>query len=405
MATKKSASAKTTPAKKTAVKKATTVKTAAKKAAVKKAPAKKAPAKKAAAEPKKLRVAFIGCGGIFRTHMHAYKQIPEVEIVGYCDIKPEQLEYCKKEYGATPEMCFEKWDDMLKAVKPDAVDVCTPNGVHMPAAIAAANAGCHVMVEKPMAMNPAECEKMIAAAKKNKVKLAVGFQHRYNSKTDFLMNAKKEGQFGNLMFVKCQALRRRGIPNWGVFGQKELQGGGPMIDIGVHVVEMAHFFMDEPKPVAASGNCWTYLGNKPSEALCVWPNWDWKTYTVEDLAIGHIRFDNGMIMQIESSFASHIEKDLWTFTAMGDKGGCSWDPLKIFTDKAGAMVTITPDYIAPDWNSDWLYLFVRKLRNWVDAILRGTPLRAPGESGLMVQKILDGIYRSAEQGGKEVKID
>ncbi len=112
-----------------------------------------------------------------------------------------------------------------------------------------------------------------------------------------------------------------------------------------------------------------------------------------------------MIMQIESSFAAHIEKDMWTFTAMGDKGGCSWDPLKIYTDKSGAMVTINPDYVAPDWNVDWLYIFVRKLQNWVDAILKGTPLRAPGESGLMVQKILDGIYRSAEQGGKEVKID
>ncbi|MBQ7400877.1 MAG: Gfo/Idh/MocA family oxidoreductase, partial [Lentisphaeria bacterium] len=249
-------------AKATAKKAAPAKKAAAPKATAKKAPAKKAAPVKKAAAPKKLRVAFIGCGGIFTTHMAAYSQIPEVEIVGYCDIKPDRLEDVQKQYGATPEMCFEKWDDMFKAVKPDAIDVCTPNGVHMPAAVAAANAGCHVMVETPMAMTPEECEKMIAAAKKNNVKLAVGFQHRYNTKTDYLMNAKARGQFGNLMFVKCQALRRRGIPNWGVFGQKELQGGGPLIDIGVHVIEMAHYFMGSPKPVAATGNCWTYLGNK-----------------------------------------------------------------------------------------------------------------------------------------------
>lgn len=360
--------------------------------------------KKKNVKGKKLRVAIIGCGGICQTHMAAYKEIPEVEIVGICDIKEDRLEYMQKTYGFKKEVSFLLWKDMFRKIKPDAVDICTPNGVHCAAAVDAANAGCHVMVEKPMAMNPAECEKMIAAAKKNNVKLAVGFQHRYNSKTDFLIRARDEGKFGKLMFVKCQALRRRGIPNWGVFGQKELQGGGPMIDIGVHVVEMAHFFMGSPKPVAASGNCWTYLGNKESDVMCPWPGWDYKTYTVEDLAIGQIRFDNGMIMQIESSFAAHIDKDLWRFTAMGEKGGCCWDPLEIFTDDSGAMVHIKPDYVAPDWNANWNYLFVRKLQNWVDACLKGTPLRASGEEGLAVQKILDAIYRSAEQNGKEVPI-
>lgn len=353
---------------------------------------------------KKLRVAVIGCGGICQTHMTAYKQIPEVELVGFCDIKPERLKFMQETHGIKAEQCFLKWKEMLKTVKPDAVDICTPNGVHMAPAIDAANAGCHVMVEKPMAMNTAECEKMIAAAEKNNVKLAVGFQHRYNSKTDYLINAKKNGQFGNIMFVKCQALRRRGIPNWGVFGQKELQGGGPMIDIGVHVIEMAHYFMGSPKPVAAVGNCWTYLGDKKSDVMSMWPNWDHKTYTVEDLAIGHIRFEDGSIMQIESSFAAHIDKDEWRFSAMGDKGGCCWDPLEIFTDQDGAMVHITPDYVAPDWKKDWTYLFVRKLQNWVDAILKGTELRASGQAGLDVQKILDSVYRSAEKGGKEVAI-
>ena len=299
---------------------------------------------------------------------------------------------------------LDQWDQMFDEIKPDAVDCCTPNGMHCPVAVASAQHGCHVIVEKPMAMNPAECEKMIAASKKAGKLLAVGFQHRYNTKTDFLVGARDDGDFGNLMYVKCQALRRRGIPNWGVFGQKELQGGGPLIDIGVHVVEMAHYFMGSPKPVAATGNCWTYLGNKPCNVMCLWPNWDNKTYTVEDLAIGHIRFDNGAIMEIESSFAAHIEKDIWSFTAMGTKGGCSWNPLQIFTDKNGAMVTIRPDYVSPNWDVDWTYLFRRKLQNFVDGILKGTPLRAPGEAGLAVQKILDGIYRSAEQGGKEVPI-
>ena len=126
---------------------------------------------------------------------------------------------------------------------------------------------------------------MIEAAKKAKKKLVCGFQFRFHPATQFITRARDEGQFGNVMFMKCQALRRRGIPNWGVFGRKELQGGGPMIDIGVHVIEMAHYVMGSPRPVAASGNTWTYMGDKPSQVVSMWPNWDYKTYTVEDLAM------------------------------------------------------------------------------------------------------------------------
>jgi predicted dehydrogenase len=356
--------------------------------------------KKAAYAGKKLRVAFIGCGGISQTHMQIFKNMEDVEVVAGVDIVQDRLDHMKEKWGVT--RLYTDWKKMLKEVKPDAVDVCTPNGVHSAPAIDAANAGCHVIVEKPMAMVPKECEKMIETAKKNKVKLSVGFQYRYHPNTEFITRARDAGEFGNIMFVKCRALRRRGIPNWGVFGQKKLQGGGPMIDIGVHVIEMAHFAMGSPKPVAATGNVWTYLGNKPSTVKCGWPNWDYKTYTVEDLAIGHVRFENGAVLQIEASFAAHIEKDMWTFQLMGDKGGATWDPPMTFTDRADTMINSTPAYVGP--NADFHYLFSRKLRNWVDGCTKGTELLAPGEAGLAVQKMLDGVYRSAE-AGKEVKID
>lgn len=173
-----------------------------------------------------------------------------------------------------------------------------------------------------------------------------------------------------------------------------------MIDIGVHVIEMAHYFMGSPKPIAASGNVWTYMGNKPSTVASQWPGWDYKTYTVEDLAIGQIRFDNGAILQIEASFAAHIEKDIWNFTAIGEKGGCAWDPAGIYTDRAGTMTNSHPAFVG---DSSWTYLFGAKLKNWVNGCLNNTPLTAPGEAGLAVQKILDGVYRSAD-AGKEVVI-
>jgi len=349
---------------------------------------------------KKLRVALVGCGGISDIHFRTLKKFADVEIVAGVDIKPDRLEWAKKTHGV--EALYDDWKKMLKEVKPDAVDVCTPNGVHAPAIIDALNAGCHAITEKPMAMSPKECEKMIEAAKKNKKKLSVGFQYRYHPNTEFITKARDEGEFGKLMYVRCQALRRRGIPNWGVFGQKHLQGGGPMIDIGVHVIEMAHYAMGSPKPVAATGNTWTYHGNKPSAVASQWPNWDYKTYTVEDLAIGHIRFDNGAILHIEASFVAHIEKDIWNFEIMGEKGGCRWDPPTVFTDRAGHMTNYSPTFTGRGGFDE---LFYSKLRNWVDGCLYNKPLRAPGEAGLAVQKILSGVYASAENGGKEIKID
>jgi predicted dehydrogenase len=348
---------------------------------------------------KKLRVAIVGCGGISDIHFRTLATFPDVQIVAAVDDRTERLEWAREKHGVTA--LFSHWTRMLEQVKPDAVNVCTPNGAHAPVVIDAANAGCHTLTEKPMALTTQECERMIEAAAKNKRKLAVGFQYRFHPSTQFLMKAREEGEFGKVMFVKCQALRRRGIPNWGVFGQKEKQGGGPMIDIGVHVIEMSHYVMGSPRPIAASGSTWTYHGNKPSSIASQWPNWDHKTYNVEDLAIGQIRFDNGAILQIEASFVAHIEKDVWNFTLMGEKGGCTWDPVAVFTDRAGHMTNYSPSYTG-DGSFDTLFTY--KLRNWVDACLYDAPLLAPGEAGLDIQKILDGIYRSAAVG-KEVPID
>lgn len=356
--------------------------------------------KKSDYQGKKFRVAFVGCGGIAQTHMAALKRIPEVEVVAGVDILSERLDNFQEKWGV--EKLYKDWKTMLKEVKPDGVSVCTPNGVHAAPTIDALNAGAHVICEKPMALSPAECQKMIDAAKKNKKKLSVGFQYRYHPNTQFLKKSADAGHFGNIQFVRCQALRRRGIPNWGVFGQKKLQGGGPMIDIGVHVVEMAHYVMGSPKPVAATGNTWTFHGNKASDVVSQWPGWDYKTYTVEDLAIGHIRFENGAILHLEASFVTHIEKDVWNFELLGDKGGARWDPPAVFRDDAGYMVNSTPGFIPS--TGDFPTLFHVKLKNWVDAATKGSEQLAPGEAGLDVQKILDGVYRSSEAGGKEVTI-
>jgi len=349
---------------------------------------------------KKLRYGFIGAGGIAGEHMTHLAERKDVEIVALADPNDVMMARHATKFGV--KQTFADWKDMLAKAELDAVSVCTPNTLHAECTIGALEAGCAVMCEKPLAASAAEGERMVAAAERLGRKLVIGFQYRYSSRTQFLRKAVEGGQLGKILYGRVQALRRRGIPNWGVFGRKELQGGGPLIDIGVHVLEMTHYTMGSPAPVSASADMFTYIGDKPSDVVeSAWKGWDYKTYNVEDLAVGRIRFANGTVIHVEASFAAHIEKDLWSFQLMGEKGGATWDPPRLFRDEDGHMVDKSPAWLADERFSA---MFKRKMHNFVDHVLYDKPTLAPGRDGLAVQRMLDALYRSAERGGAEVKI-
>ncbi|MDX1934898.1 MAG: Gfo/Idh/MocA family oxidoreductase [Capsulimonadales bacterium] len=350
------------------------------------------------AEVKALRVGIIGCGGIAQTHIGYFKKFPGVSIVCGADIRQTALDHMRAAHGV--ELLYTDYNEMLQEVGDavDAISVATPNGVHAPAAIAAMNAGKHVLCEKPMAMNAKEAQEMAAAAKANGVEFIIGFQHRYEPRSKYVRDLIESGAIGKVLYVRAQALRRRGIPNWGVFGRKELQGGGPMIDIGVHILETAHSLIGTPRPVTATGNTFTYLGNTKSDVKSTWPNWDHETYTVEDLAVGMIRFETGAMLTLESSFVAHIKEDVFNIQIFGEKGGVIWNTSETFTDYNTYMVNATPAFI-PKWDM-WEY----KMRHFVEVVRDGRPNEAPAEHGVMVQKMLDGIYAAAD-AGKEVAID
>ena len=351
---------------------------------------------------KKLRIAFIGVGGIAGTHMNHLSKMNDIEIVGFADVDTDSMARRAEQFGVEADACFTDWKQMLRKIKPDAVSICTPNKLHMNPTIDALKAGADVLVEKPMAATAADAKKMVNAATQTGRKLVIGFQYRHSPKTAFLRRSVDEGRFGNVLYGRVQALRRRGIPNWGVFYSKAAQGGGPLIDIGVHVLEMAHYTMGAPRPVAASGTTFTYLGNRDSDAVeCPWKGWNWKELDIEDLAIGQIRFENGAVLTVESSFAAHIEKNLWTFELMGEDAGGRWEPPGIFTDQGGHMVNLEPHWLPPDGFQD---NFFRKMRNFVDHCLYDEPTLSPAEHGLAVQQMLDALYNSAAKGGKEVAI-
>jgi len=349
---------------------------------------------------KPFRVGFIGAGGIAHTHAKYYKGIDGVEMVAAADVSEKSLEKFKKEFPSV--QTFTDYKEMLsKGPELDAVSICTPNGLHAENSITASNAGLHVLCEKPMAMNAKEGQAMIDAAKKAKKELIVAFQYRFQSNSRMIRKQVDAGVFGKIMYARAQALRRRGIPNWGVFGRKELQGGGPMIDIGVHILECTHYMMGAPRPIAATGNTWTWFGNKPSDVVSMWPNWDYKTYNVEDMAVGMIRFDNGAMLTIEASFVAHIEKDIWNTTLFGEKAGCNWDANQIFKDDNGYMTNANVAYVG---KQDPEFHFQEKIKHFVGVCKGERPNDCPAEHGLMVQKMLDGVYESAKKG-KEVPIE
>lgn len=348
-----------------------------------------------------LRIGMIGAGGIAATQMRTLATRNDVELVAIADISPAMLASRGETFGVSAR--YTDYRQMLRKEKLDAVSICTPNQAHADAAIAALKSGLDVLCEKPMAHTSAAARRMVEAARQQGRKLVIGFQYRFNPRTRFLRKAVDNGELGRIRFGRVQALRRRGIPNWGVFGRKELQGGGPLIDIGVHVLEMTHYTMGSPRPVSASADLFTYLGNQPSDRIeSAWKGWDWKTYTVEDLAVGRIRFEDGAVLHIESSFAAHIEKDTFNFQLMGETGGCTWDPAVIHRDEGGYMVDKTPGWLNP--KQGWQDMFDAKMHAFVDHVLHGSPTIAPAEDGLAVQLMLDALYRSAERGGKEVAI-
>jgi len=187
----------------------------------------------AAAKP--FRIAFIGTGGIALHQMKYLKNIPGVEVVAAADLSEKALGKVKDQYHI--ERTYTDYKKMLREVGDiDAVSICTPNGVHAENAITALEAGKHVLVEKPMAMTGREATKMVEASRRAGKQLIVGFQHRFEPRSKMLHDQVKAGQFGKILYVRCQALRRRGIPSWGVFGRKDLQGGGALIDLGVHIL-------------------------------------------------------------------------------------------------------------------------------------------------------------------------
>ncbi len=339
----------------------------------------------------KVKVGIIGCGGIAQgQHIPSYKKLENAKIIACCDVVEEKAKQAASKFDI-PQY-FTDYQDLLEIDEIDAVSVCTPNFAHRGPTVDALNADKHVLVEKPMAMNAEEAQAMVDAASKSSGNLMVGLNYRWRPDIQALKRFVDAGEMGEIYFAKAQCLRRRGIPGWGVFIEKDKQGGGPLVDVGVHVMDAAMYLMGYPRPVSVSGAAYTKFGNRKG-VIGLMGQWDPEKFTVEDYALGLIKFESGASMFLETSFAANVEKNVFDVQLLGTDGGCSLDPPKIFSERNRTLLDTQPVFLKKKSSTHEI-----EIRKFVDCIANDQQPPVTGEEGLILQKIMGAIYKSAESG-------
>jgi predicted dehydrogenase len=348
----------------------------------------------------KTKIGIIGTGGISNEHIGAYFKNPNVELAAFCDINEARLNMMGDCYGVQ-----KRYTDMnrMLAECPDleAVSVCTWNSAHAPATIAALNAGKHVLCEKPMATSEALAKDMLAAAEKNHKLLMIGFVRRFGNDCAVMKDFIEKDYFGEIYYAKATYLRRNGNPG-GWFGEKARSGGGPLIDLGVHVIDLSRYLMGNHKPVSVYGATFQKLLNRPTVKAA-------KDYIVssatpeqkdvcdvEDLATAMIRFDNNAVLQIEAAFSLNIKKDEGQLQFFGTKGGAKLSPeLEIYTEINDYLADVN---LASSTALSFDGLFAKEVDHFVDCVRNGVPCKAPAQDGVEIMRILDAVYESARTG-------
>ncbi|MGM1045948.1 Predicted dehydrogenase [Paenibacillus uliginis N3/975] len=352
---------------------------------------------------KTLKIGIIGCGGIANgKHMPSLKKQKQVEMVAFCDIVPERAEKAAAEFGAEGAKVYTDFRELLKDGSLDVIHVCTPNDSHAEITVASLDAGKHVMCEKPMAKTTAQAKEMLEAAKRTGKKLTIGYQNRFRNDSLYLKEMCDNGELGDIYYGKALAIRRRAVPTWGVFLDEEKQGGGPLIDIGTHALDLTLWLMDNYKPKSVMGTTFHKLGQRENAANAFGP-WDPKEFNVEDSAFGFITMDNGATIILESSWALNVIETGEAKTVLaGTEGGADMkEGLRINGEKMSRLYETNIDLGAggvafysgsAESDSD------REARLWVEAVLEDKEPVVKPEQAYVVTQILEAIYESAKSG-------
>ena len=342
-----------------------------------------------------IQVGIIGTGNISRFHLKGYQALENVKVVACCDINGERAQKYAEDHGI--EKVFTDYKEMLKLPELDAVSVCTWNNSHAEISIAGLKAGKHVLCEKPLAMNAQQAEEIQKAKEETGKLLMVGFVRRFGANANILKDFIDKDYLGQINYVKAVCRRRCGNP-CGWFSDKSRSGGGPLIDLGVHVIDLARYLMGKPKAVTVSGAVFDNIG--PELEVKAYNRYNpadpSKECSVEDFATAIIRFDNGAVMHVEASFNEHIKEDVLSVELQGTKAGAMLEPnLVIYSKMEDYLMDLTPKYTIP--KDPFEDNFKAETAHFIDCIENGTMRRNPVEDGVELMKILDAVYRSAEQ--------
>jgi predicted dehydrogenase len=351
----------------------------------------------------KLHFGIIGCGGIANgKHLPSLSKIKEVELVAFCDIVIERAEEAKKKYGTADAKCYTDYKELLKDLSIEAVHVCTPNRSHSEITVATLNAGKHVLCEKPMAINYEEAVKMVDAAKATGKILTIGYQNRYRQDSLFLKAECEKGTLGDIYFAKARALRRRAVPTWGVFLDEYEQGGGSLIDIGTHALDLTLWMMNNYKPKYAVGTTYHALNNQ-TQTGNAFGEWNPEKFTVEDSAFGFVVMENGATVMIESSWALNTLEVGEAITALsGTNGGADmFDGLRINGVVNNAQYVTKPTFSGAGvafYDGGNVSPELLEALTFVNAIKGNCELTVYPEQAAVVTRILDAIYESSKSG-------
>jgi predicted dehydrogenase len=357
----------------------------------------------------KLRAGVVGLGWAGRQHMTAYASSPDVELVGLAGMEQDALQQLGDQYGVATDQRHGDWQDLIAHGQLDVISIATPTTLHAPIAVAALDAGLHVLSEKPMAENAVVAQTMVDAAKRNRKVLDVSFNHRRRGDVQALKKIIDAGLLGDIYYAKAGWLRREGIPGLGSwFTRRATAGGGPLMDIGVHMLDMALHLLHEPAVKAATAATYAEFGPRgrggspyaSTGKTGVEAN---SSFDVEDLSTAFLRLDGGGTLLLESSWAQWIPRDQCYVTLYGSDGGASieWggtlaDPyrtMNIWTEKDGVPAVLQPN-VPPDGQHTQAVL------DFVAAVLSGAVEGHQGEEALTRAAVVDACYASAQKGAE-----
>ncbi len=352
---------------------------------------------------KSVRIGMIGCGGIASgKHMQGLEKIDGVHMVAFCDIVPHKAEAAALQFGAEGAKTYGDYRKLLEDPSIDAVHVCTPNDSHAEITVAALEAGKHVMCEKPMAKTSIEAQTMLDAAARTGRKLTIAYQNRFRSDSQHLYQMCRRGDLGDIYFAKAHAVRRRGVPTQGVFIDEQKQGGGPLIDIGTHALDLTLWMMDNYKPKMVVGTSYHQLSRRHNAANA-WGPWDPDKFTVEDSAFGFVVMENGATIILESSWALNtLQTGEARCTLCGtERGADMWDGLRINGEEFGQLYVNQVQSGAKGvdfYESKAEKAGDKEAESWIRALREDREPVVRPEQAFVVARILDAIYASARTG-------